>query len=295
MNDPRLQRHPLGFWQVRDIPTAEELSAYYAERYYQNERGNYRARYSDKELEWFRIKLEQKLAAVTALRGPEPGAFLDVGCGEGFAMSFFHRHGWLVSGMDHSSAGIERMNPDMRPYLTTGDVFASLGDEIGSGRTYDLVWLSNVLEHVQDPVALLSSLRRLIRQNGVLVVTVPNDGTALHETLFAQEQISERFWIAIPDHLAYFDAESLTRTSDACGWRCERLIADFPIDWFLTHPASNYVNDRSQGAAAHQSRIALDLLIGQHPAELVNAFFESMAAVGMGRQITAYLMPKQDS
>lgn len=294
MMDPRLHRHPLGFWQVRDIPTADELSAYYAERYYQSEKGNYRASYSQKELDWFHVKLEQKLAAVSNLRGQNPGSFLDVGCGEGFAMSFFHSLGWRVSGMDYSSAGIERMNPDMGEFLTTGNVFSSLDREIASGHSYDLVWLSNVLEHVTDPEALLNRLRRLIRPDGVLVVTVPNDGTELHEHLFEREQIPERFWIAIPDHLAYFDSASLKTTTEACGWSCERLVADFPIDWFLTHPASNYVIDRSQGASAHQSRIDLDLLIGLHPPNVVNAFYESMASVGMGRQITAYLLPKSE-
>jgi 2-polyprenyl-3-methyl-5-hydroxy-6-metoxy-1,4-benzoquinol methylase len=289
--DPRLHRHPLGFWQVRDIPTADELSAYYAERYYQNEKGNYRASYSQKELDWFNIKLQQKEAAVSALRGHTPGSFLDVGCGEGFAMAFFHDLGWRISGIDYSSAGIERMSPRMRPFLTTGDVFSSLDREIASGHSYDLVWLSNVLEHVTDPEALLIRLRRLIRPDGVLVVTVPNDGTELHEHLFEHGQIPERFWIAIPDHLAYFDSVSLKNTSEACGWTCKRLIADFPIDWLLTHPASNYVADRSQGPASHQSRIDLDLLIGRHAPGVVNAFFESMASVGMGRQITAYLVP----
>jgi 2-polyprenyl-3-methyl-5-hydroxy-6-metoxy-1,4-benzoquinol methylase len=294
MNDPRLQRHPLGFWQVRDIPSAEELSSYYAERYYQSEKGNYRASYSQKELDWFRVKLQQKHAAVSKLRGQIPGSFLDVGCGEGFAMSFFHSLGWRVSGMDYSSVGIERMNPDMSDFLTAGNVFTSLDQEIASGHRYDLVWLSNVLEHVSDPEALLKSLRRLITPDGVLVVTVPNDGTSLHEHLLKQEQISERFWIAIPDHLAYFDSVSLKTTTEACGWSCERLVADFPIDWFLSHPASNYVQDRSQGPSSHQSRIELDLLIGQHPPDVVNAFYESMASVGMGRQITAYLLPKSE-
>jgi 2-polyprenyl-3-methyl-5-hydroxy-6-metoxy-1,4-benzoquinol methylase len=290
--DPRLHRHPLGFWQVRDIPTADELSAYYAERYYQQEKSNYRRSYPPDELDWMRIKLVQKHAAVTSLIGQRSGSMLDVGCGEGFAMAFFQNEGWTVSGMDYSDEGLLTMNPDLRPFLRTGDVFQLLDEAIASNEHYDLVWLGNVLEHVTDPVGLLNALNKLVASDGLLVVTVPNDGTRLHEQLFESAQIPERFWIAIPDHISYFDASSLRQATEACGWSCTRIIADFPIDWFLTHAGSNYVADRSQGPAAHRARIALDRLMGDSHPDIVNAFYEHMAAMGLGRQITAYLRPK---
>lgn len=293
--DARLVRHPLGFWQVRDIPTADELKAYYAERYYQQEKSNYRVSYPPAELDWIRIKLSQKHTAVKSLIGDAPGSMLDVGCGEGFAMSYFRNEGWSVFGMDYSDDGMTRMNPDLLPSLQTGDVFQLLDDAISSSQTYDLVWLGNVLEHVTDPIGLLHSLRKLVSTTGVLVVTVPNDGTTLHEQLFDSAQIPERFWIAIPDHISYFDAHSLRITAESCGWMCDRIIADFPIDWFLTHPGSNYVADRKNGSAAHQARIQLDRLMGASDPRNVNDFYESMAALGMGRQITAYLRPNPTS
>jgi hypothetical protein len=52
------------------------------------------------------------------------------------------------------------------------------------------------------------------------------------------------------------------------------------------------VANRSQGPAAHQARIALDRLMGNSDPETVNSFYEQMAALGLGRQITAYLRPK---
>lgn len=293
--DERLVRHPLGFWQVRDIPPADELKAYYAERYYQQEKSNYRVSYPPSELDWMRIKLSQKHAAVKSLIGDAPGSMLDVGCGEGFAMSYFRNEGWSVFGMDYSDDGMRRMNPDLIPFLQTGDVFQRLDDAIATAQRYDLVWLGNVLEHVTNPISLLESLRKLVSDSGLLVVTVPNDGTLFQEHLFESAQIPERFWIAIPDHISYFDAHSLRTAAESCGWTCGRIIADFPIDWFLTHPGSNYVSDRSKGPAAHQARIQLDRLMGASDPENVNDFYESMAALGMGRQITAYLRPNPTS
>ena len=72
---------------------------------------------------------------------------------------------------------------------------------------------------------------------------------------------------------------------------CQDVLADFPIDWFLFHPGSNYVRDRSAGGGAHRARIAIENLVGDQPVDLVNKFYSAMAAVGFGRDITAFLSP----
>jgi len=289
--DDRLRRHALGFLQVRDIPSPSELTEYYARQYYQQEKSNYRRSYPPEELDWIQIKLAQKHAAISELIGNKTGSLLDVGCGEGFAMAYFLQQGWTVSGIDHSDHGLAQINPALLPFLRTGDVFHFLNNAIASSEQYDLVWLSNVLEHVTDPVELLQSLKELVTPGGVLVVTVPNDGTLLQEYLYESAQISERFWIAIPDHISYFNSDSLRSVAESCGWSCTRIIADFPIDWFLSHPGSNYVSNREMGAAAHKARIMLDRLMAHSAPEAVNRFYESMATLGLGRQITAYLRP----
>jgi SAM-dependent methyltransferase len=296
MTDARLVRHRLGFLQVREPPTAEALRAYYAQAYYQAERGNYRKAYPDEELDYLRLKIAQKAQVVFALRGgSQPGRMLDVGCGEGFALAWFDECGWRVEGLDFSSAGVAAQHPGLLPKLTTGDVFEGLDERIAAGEQYDLVWLNHVIEHVVDPVGLLGSLRRLVSASGVLVVTAPNDGSDLQEDLLAHGDIPERFWIALPDHLSYFTAESLRRTSEATGWACRDLIGDFPIDLYLLHGGSNYVKDRSHGPEAHSARIRLERLLGRREPAQVNDFYRAMAAVGLGRSLTAFLTPASPS
>ncbi|MEX1109505.1 MAG: class I SAM-dependent methyltransferase [Dongiaceae bacterium] len=289
--DERLRVHPLGFLQVASVPSADELKAYYADLYYQAERGSYRKAYSADERAYLDLKIAQKASIVSALRGTVPGSLLDVGCGEGFVLNWFRDAGWSVRGVDHSRAGLEAMNPHLLPQVEVGDLFSLLSGLIERGERYEVVWLSNVLEHVPDPVGLLASLRRLVAADGVLVVTVPNDGSALQEELLKLGHIPERFWIAIPDHLAYFSHDSLTRVAQATGWSCREIVADFPIDWFLLHPGSNYVRDRTNGPAAHQARIRLELLLAEKPHEIVNQFYVELARVGLGRNLTAFLLP----
>jgi 2-polyprenyl-3-methyl-5-hydroxy-6-metoxy-1,4-benzoquinol methylase len=289
MDDPLLKRHDLGYMEVANKPTQDELRKYYAERYFQTEQGNYRAAYGGAELNYIEAKIKQKAHVVLNHHKGNGGSLLDVGCGEGFAMAFFHRQGWKVEGLDFSSAGLLAMNPHLANMLTTGDVFSLLEERMDGSRRHDTIWLANVLEHVAEPVELLTKLRSLLTEDGMLVVTVPNDFSSVQKLLIDENHIDSSFWIALPDHLAYFNADSLKNIAAATGYATQKILGDFPIDWFLLHPGSNYVRDRSRGPAAHAARIQIENLLSALPIDAVNTFFEAMAAVGLGRQVTAFL------
>lgn len=291
--DQRLKKHPLGYWEIVNKPSTQELQRYYAEKYFQESKGSYEVTYSEDELAYFRVKLEQRLAVLLHHLPVAHGKarLLDVGCGEGFGLAFFREHGWEVKGFDFSSAGVESKNPSCKDALTTGDVFALLQSEIDAGKTYDVVWLQNVLEHVLDPLDLLKSLRKLVSSGGLAVVTVPNDCSATQRAAIAHRHIDSAFWVAPPDHLTYFDYESLVRTAGETGWECVELTGDFPIDWFLFNPESNYVRDRSLGKGANKARMQIESLIHEQHVENVIRFWSAAAKLGIGRNITAFLRP----
>jgi SAM-dependent methyltransferase len=293
MKDPRIKKHPLGYLEAVEKPDSQTLSKYYAERYFQSNQGNYRDNYSEDELKLIHSKIHQRGDVVSRIRGGGTlGRMLDVGCGEGFALAYFRNQGWTVEGLDYSSSGLLAMNPDCMDVLHTGDVMSLLKSRVKCGKRYSLVWLNNVLEHVVDPPSLLKQLLHLMGERGVLVVTVPNDFSALQQYLLEHKKIDHPFWIALPDHLAYFDRASLEATAHSTGWRTAATLADFPIDWFLAHSGSNYVCDSEQGLEAHRARISLENLLAEQPIVSVNKFYEAMAQVGMGRNITTFLVPK---
>ncbi len=289
--DPRLKKHRLGFWEIANKPTPRELGRYYADKYYQEGRGSYELAYSPEELRYFDAKLGQRWAVLQQHLAPSPAArrLLDVGCGEGYALAFFRRHGWNVKGIDFSSAGVQSKNPDCMDALATGDLFELLSAEVAAGKTYDVVWLQNVLEHVLDPLGLLTSLRSLVAPGGLAVVTVPNDCSVTQRAALAAQHVDSAFWVAPPDHLSYFDHLSLASAADETGWHCVEMLGDFPIDWFIFHPGSNYVRDPSKGKAAHAARVELENLIHEQPIEDVIRFWSALARIGLGRDITAVL------
>lgn len=292
VEDSRLTRNTLGYLEVIDKPSPEELQQYYAQQYYQEERSSYRKTYSADELTFITHKIEQKhyLVERSALGGDRQ-SLLDVGCGEGFSLKWFSQKGYDVKGLDFSSAGIDAMNPEYSQYVETGDVFLSLEQKITAAESYDIIWLQHVLEHVLEPLDLLKSLRSLINPQGALLVTVPNDGNDLQESIYHSGKVDNRYWIVQPDHISYFTASSLVNTVNAAGWRCLDLITDFPIDLYLLHEGSNYISNRDNGPAAHQARISMELMIASMGVVKATDYFRASAAVGIGRSLTALVTP----
>ena len=173
--------------------------------------------------------------------------------------------------------------------LATGDVFVLLQDEITAGETYDVVWLQNILEHVIDPLALLNSLRKLVSPTGLAVVTVPNDCSITQQRALANHHIDSAFWAFPPDHLNYFDGVSLTNVANETGWECVEMLGDFPVDWFLFHPGSNYVRDKSVGKDVQKARVQIENYIHEQHIESVLSFWSAAAKLGIGRNITVFL------
>lgn len=295
-SDMNLIKNEYGYFEIADKPTADELEAYYAEKYYQDGCGSYEASgYTDEETTYFFNKIEQKyLAAITASPALKGGKqrFLDVGAGEGWAMKFFSNLGWECVGLDFSEYGCEANNPDQKNLLITGDIFENLKELIKKGEKYDLILLDNVLEHVLDPKELLESLHRIIENNGVLIVEVPNDFSVLQQHLFKKEHISKQFWVVVPDHLHYFNKNGLAALASDAGWLASKVISDYPIDFNLLNINTNYVNNPAVGKSCHKERVEVENLLHSISPEKTNTLYEALADLGLGRELTAVLLPK---
>ncbi len=290
--DAAIKKNEYGFFELVEKPTLEVLKAYYADKYYQNAEGSYEVSYSDAEKKYFRNKTAQKLlAAIEHVQLPSERAptFLDVGAGEGWSLAHFHDLGWDCVGLDFSSFGCHQQNPQVSAHLVAGDIYESLRNLSLAGRRFDLILLDNVLEHVLDPLALLISLRDLLETQGVLIVDVPNDFSVLQEHLLENGLIDNRFWVVAPDHISYFSPESLAKLARVAGWEVQRMMTDFPIDFFLANPLTNYARDGKVGKACHATRVEIENLMHRVSPEKTVALYEALAELGLGRALTAVL------
>lgn len=120
---------------------------------------------------------EKKLAFLVAELenlGEPPLSILEVGCGSGNISRPLAFLGHNVRGTDIDPASIE--------FAISHNRFPNLDLAVGGVDTlhlepsdrYDAVIASEVLEHLENPVAALAGFRRLLRLEGVVLVTIPN-------------------------------------------------------------------------------------------------------------------------
>jgi len=144
------------------------LQKYYANKYYQEANGSYELEYTQDELNYFKAKLEQRMAVLKKCLPASNGEIkrmLDVGCGEGYALAFFREQGWIVKGIDFSSAGVDSKNPACGDVLETGDVFDLLNAEIAVGKASHKarVQIENLIHEqpIEDVLRFWSAIAKL--------------------------------------------------------------------------------------------------------------------------------------
>jgi SAM-dependent methyltransferase len=104
---------------------------------------------------------------------------------------------------------------------TTSEPF----EDFVRGRTFDLIVLSHVLEHLTAPAAALARLREALAPHGLLYVEVPNVPPESHRTPL------DSAWAPRHDepHLTFFDTRSLRGVLDGAGLNVELLDTAGPL------------------------------------------------------------------
>jgi len=136
--------------------------------------------------------------------------FLDIGCGwEARLLRSVEPH--IAYGV-----GIDRKAPTIQSdKLRTirGDIEGRLPFD---GNSFDVVTMLAVLEHVSDPLRMLTEIKRVLRPNGTLILTVPS-----HAAKPILEILAFRLKLVNPaeiaDHKRYFGKRDLDALSDQAG------------------------------------------------------------------------------
>lgn len=177
------------------------------------------------------------LAELVQDAGCAGGAALDVGCGDGrgtFELDARLGPAFEWTGVDFSERAIafaRLMAEDLRFEVQDGERL------IAADATYDLVVAREVIEHVppDDVGAFVAELRRVLKQDGVLVLTTPTTNRRVPEKHF--QHFTEASLRAAVEAGGGFRVERV----DGLGWfpgggrleRAYRYVIALPALWRL--------------------------------------------------------------
>lgn len=292
---PRLIKTKYGFYQYRPLPSEDELEKYYAQKYYQQGLGSYEVSYTDEEIKYFKLKAKLiYLKSSHIINLKKPKSFIDIGCGEGWALNEFFQNGHNVFGIDFSKYGIAKFHPHLLKFFEQGNIFKKLKQIIQKGGKYNIILLANVIEHVIDPVKLLQNIKQIMFPDSLLIIVAPNDFSPLHRYLIKNRFISKKFWLRYPDHISYFNKKSMEKLLHSFGFRVEAVVADNPVDLNLLNDNSNYIKDPSKGKKTHLFRVRVDNFLASLNLTKLLQIYEILGSMGIGRDLNYYCSLAKD-
>jgi SAM-dependent methyltransferase len=212
------------------------------------------------------------------VKAVKPLRTLDIGCGSGLITKVLAKASIEVVAVDVSEEAIEvsrgTLGEATNVLLKVVDVFQSrdaVGDWNGS---FDLVVLSEVLEHIEDDEGALDTVRELLGEGSWLLLTVPGD---------------PRLWNAEDEqagHVRRYTREELRRKLTERGFEIVRMINwGFPVTrWLYRLEVRLLLRGRPSQTHGNGHRLLLPLLALTRPLFAAIADLESLIS-GLDRGV----------
>ena len=147
--------------------------------------------------DWLAVKWMAEINRLSIVKNNMKGTVLDVGCSRGDFHSKIYRKG--VYGLDLEDRGNIKKN------FVVGDAQKMPF----KNKFFDTVVAGELIEHLESPDKFLSEARRVLKDNGILIVSTPNRKSMYN-------RLTKRYeheW-----HKNLFDKKSLIRTIEKYGF-----------------------------------------------------------------------------
>lgn len=283
-----IQDPAYGYRRLDPIPGEDEIGEFYQSCYYELIRKGRRApplrhltaggEEAEREREWLGATLYSDiLDLLTEYAAGQ--SILDVGCGTGEFLSYLKVKGFKPVGVEPSSdAATIATSRGLTVHDSTMERFVEI-QRSNNTEPFGAVVLLNVLEHVPNPVELIRFAKEvLIKPGGIICVRVPNKFNGLQ--LAAKERLNkDARWIAVPDHINYFDFQSLHALLESLNFEVIYSQGDFPMELFLLM-GDDFVGNPDIGSRCHRKRVSFEMAI---PHGLRRRLYQALATIGLGR------------
>lgn len=211
-----------GLEQTVPRPNQVELNALYEQFY--NFGGERNTRYTQLRAKFINSFLYRVWLAIDGdisfHRKIGSGRLLDVGCNEGRGLEFYQAHGFFAEGLElNSKAAKVARDKGFMVHGSTLEGFSTV-------EKYDVVVLSNVLEHSLNPSEMLRCIHKLLNPHGQVWISCPNSQSWLR-TVFSRNWIN---W-HVPFHLVHFSPDTLKAMLEKSDFQVTNMQQETPALW----------------------------------------------------------------
>jgi 2-polyprenyl-3-methyl-5-hydroxy-6-metoxy-1,4-benzoquinol methylase len=124
--------------------------------------------------EGFNGKLyKYRLEILTSLIGKKRNSVLELGCGDGIVTAFLAKKFKRIVSVDGSAAYIKRARKIIGAEKNILFI-KSLFENFSTTEKFDCVLCLYILEHVREPIKILRKAKKFLKDNGYLIIFVPN-------------------------------------------------------------------------------------------------------------------------
>ena len=158
------------------------------------------------------------------------GRILDIGCGNGSFILTMQNYGYDIWGCE--------LNPDAKKYtaasLNGRILYKDIKECNFAPKSFDIITMFHSLEHIHDLGGLFREISRVLKDEGILYICVPNMD-------FFEYHIFRAYYynLEVPRHLYFFTKKSLKDALLKGGFKVDKFLRNSVFELLLT-PASFY-------------------------------------------------------
>ena len=150
-----------------------------------------------------------------------PGRVLDIGCAFGFFLDVASENGWETYGVEISEYAARHIGD--RHNVSIGE----LSEAKFPDNSFDLITLWDVIEHVANPPELLAESHRILKEDGLLFVNLPNKDDLFLKVKSTLYRLMGGRAIRLrghfTHHIYYFSPRTIERLLSQCGFRIVKM------------------------------------------------------------------------
>ena len=178
-----------------------------------------------------------------------PGSLLDIGAGTGAFLHKAYTSGWAVTGLE-PDAGARKICKDK--YNIDTEASGKLFDL--PAKKYDAVTMWHVLEHVHQLNEYIEQIKRVLKQDGVALIALPN-----YTSKDAQQY--NAYWAAydVPRHPYHFSPAAISNLVAQHGMRLDSARPMWLDAFYIALLSEEYKNGKSNLVAAVSNGLSSNL------------------------------------